>query len=92
MDIIVGAFLLATFVEGLITYLLGKTDEYAGPREWIKYLSLALGVVVSLLYRVDILAATGLVAIHPIVGYVVSGLIIGRGSNYLNDFVSLFKK
>ena len=92
MEIVTGAFLLATFVEGLVTCLLGKSDERTGPREWIKYISLVLGVAIACLYRVDILAATGLIAIHPIVGYVVSGLIIGRGSNYLNDFVSVFKK
>lgn len=91
MEIIASAFVLATFVEGLITYVFGGSND-AGPRSWIKYVSLGFGVLVSVLYRVDILAAAGLVAIHPFVGYVVSGLVIGRGSNYLNDFVSVFKK
>lgn len=92
MEVIAGAFLLATFVEGLITYLFGKSEGQQGPREWIKYISMGMGVVMAMLYEVDILAATGLVAIHPLIGYAVSGLIIGRGSNYLNDFVSVFKK
>lgn len=90
MEIISGSILLATFVEGLITYLFGPNNELSS-REWIKYVSLFFGVVVSVLYQVDILASTGLVAIHPVVGYVISGLVIGRGSNYLNDFVSFFK-
>lgn len=91
MEIIAGALLLATLVEGLITYLLGKGDGYA-PREYIKYVSLLFGVIVAVLYRVDIFMLAGLVPIHPVVGYVTSGLVIGRGSNYLNDFVSLFKQ
>jgi hypothetical protein len=89
MDIIAGSLILATFVEGLVNYLVGKGDE---PRAWVKYLALLCGVAVAVLFQVDIFSLAGLVGVHPYVGYVATGLVVGRGSNYLNDFVTLFKK
>lgn len=89
MDIIAGALLLATFVEGLVNYLVGKGDT---PRSWVKYLALCMGILVCILFRVDIFALAGLVGVHPYVGYVATGLVIGRGSNYINDFVSVFTR
>lgn len=93
MNIFAGALLLSTFIEGLLSYIFGenKNPKYNN-RDYIKYTSLALGVIVANLYKIDILSVTGLMPIHEIVGYCISGLIIGRGSNYLNDFVSVLKK
>ena len=86
---LLGIVLLATLVEGLITYLFGKTEE--GTRPWLKYVSLVAGVGLAVAYKIDIPAMTGLVSVMPVVGYVVSGLIIGRGANYLNDILTLIK-
>lgn len=91
MEIIAGALLLATFTEGLINYLFGENSTSV-PRTWIKYIALGFGVAVALLFSVDIFALAGLTAIHPLVGQVATGLVIGRGSNYVNDFVSLFNR
>lgn len=52
------------------------------------YLSLALGVLLALVYRVDVLAAAGL-APATVVGIVTTGLLTGRGANYVHDFVAL---
>lgn len=90
---LLGIFLLSTLIEGLITYLFGKTSEETPPRPWLKYVSLAMGIALAIAYKVDILAivAPELVPIHPVVGYLVSGLIMGRGANYLNDIIALIK-
>lgn len=90
MENLIGIVLLATFIEGLISYIFGGAD--GKERAWIKYITLIVGVIVSLLYKVDIFAMVGLTAINPIVGYIMSGLVIGRGSNYLNDFIGLMRK
>jgi hypothetical protein len=90
MESIFGIVLLATLIEGLVTYLFGKTDE-GYTRPWLAYVSLALGVTVSIAYQVDIPAMVGLVSPIPYVGYVVSGLVLGRGSNYLNDILRMIK-
>ena len=91
MDNFIGIILLSTLIEGLITYLFGKTSENMPPRPWLKYVSLGLGVLASIAYKIDILALVGLSSFMPVVGYVMSGLIIGRGSNYLNDILTLVK-
>lgn len=80
---------MATFVEGLIEYLFSK-DEVSQPV--LRYMALAFGVVLAIAYNVDILAAMGMTSIVPLVGNVVSGIVIGRGSNYVNDLVGMLRK
>jgi hypothetical protein len=77
----------AVFIEGLIEYALKEFTS----GQWVKYVALALGVIFAIVYKLDLLAMFGFMAISPYVGYVVTGLIIGRGSNYVNDFMSKFK-
>lgn len=86
------ALVLATLVEGTVEYVLGK---YEKARPFLLYVALALGVAVAFAYKIDLLAQVvailnlGGIALAPAwVGYIASGVIIGRGSNYLNDFVS----
>lgn len=88
---LLGIVLLATLIEGLITYLFGKTSEEMPLRPWLKYVSLCMGIALAVAYEIDIPKMVGLVSVVPLVGYVVSGLIIGRGANYLNDIMSLIK-
>lgn len=88
MENLIGILLLATLIEGTIAYLFGKKEE---PRPWLKYVSLLLGIAASVAYKIDIPALVGLVSQWAIIGYVVSGLIIGRGANYINDIFSLIK-
>lgn len=86
---IIGILLLSTLIEGTITYLFGEKSE--SPRPYIRYISLVLGIVAAIAYRIDIPAMTGLVAINVYVGYVISGIIIGRGANYINDIFALIQ-
>ncbi len=85
----VAIFLLATLTEGFTEYLF---SDVAKAKPYLKYIALAMGVGVSLAYRVDILAGLGLTTSVPYVGSIISGLIIGRGSNYVNDIVTSFQK
>lgn len=79
------AFVLAVLIEGVITYFVSNPEK---PQPWLKYLSAALGVGATVAYKSDLLAAFGLVSIYPFVGQVFTGLVVGRGSNFLNDFIS----
>ncbi len=90
MDLL-GIVFLATLVEGLINYVFGKTAEDQPPRPWLKFVSLGLGIGLAIAYQVDLAATLGLVTPFPLVAFVVSGLIIGRGANYLNDIMSFVK-
>lgn len=52
---------------------------------WLRYIAALVGIGLAIAYRADVLAMAGLVAWSPWVGYVITGIIIGRGSNYLHD-------
>ena len=80
---------MATFVEGLVTFLFSK-DEVSQPV--LRYIALAMGVALAVAYDVDILAAMGMTSVVPLVGNIVSGIVIGRGSNYVNDLVGMLRK
>lgn len=86
---IVSILFLATFVEGLTEYLFAQEGKV---QPWLKYIALVLGVGAAVIYRVDLPATLGLTSGFVYANYVVSGLIIGRGSNYVNDIVTTFKQ
>lgn len=77
-------FILAIFVEGTIEYFVPEAKK----GEWVKYLAAAVGIALAFAYKLDLIAALGATSAVPFVGYVVTGIIVGRGSNYLNDFIS----
>jgi len=85
MDNILGIIFLATFTEGIIEYLF--SDETRA-QPYLKYLALLTGVGLAVAYNVDLLALVGLTTTVPLVSNVVSGVMIGRGSNYINDVLS----
>lgn len=93
MDInILGIMFLAILLEGTLAFLLGKSDTYTGPREWIKYVALLGGIILAVAYQVDIPSMLGLSSPILLVNYVISGIVIGRGSNYVNDIVTSLTK
>lgn len=86
MEVFIGATLLAVLVEGTLTHIFGE-DSQIKP-EWLRYFALILGIGAAVAYQLDLLAALGLPAAYPLIGYIATGLIIGRGSNYVNDFIT----
>jgi hypothetical protein len=67
-----------------------------GKLDWLKpythFLALAMGVGLAIAYHVDIPTMFGLTTNYGIVNYIVSGIAIGRGSNYLNDLISSVRR
>jgi hypothetical protein len=85
-ELLLFAFLVESFTE----YAFG---QFLAVKPYLKYIALLLGVVVAVAYKIDIIAGiAGLTSPIPWIGSVLSGLIIGRGSNYLNDLVSFIKR
>ena len=41
-------------------------------------------------YRLDLLLAAGFEAEYAVIGYVLTGVVIGRGSSFLHQFVEQF--
>lgn len=90
METVAGLLFLATFVEGMIDYFAGENPTQSRP--YLRYVSLAVGIALAVAYRVNIPEMLGITSSVVYVDWVVSGVIIGRGSNYLNDIIGMFRK
>ena len=84
------ALVLAFFVEAILEYVFGiwwKPMSEDLRAKVLMAVGLVLGVALCLSYRVDLLAELGLAP--SIVGQVLTGAVVGRGSDYLHG---LWKK
>ncbi|HSJ55514.1 MAG TPA: hypothetical protein VLC52_17365 [Anaerolineae bacterium] len=52
------------------------------------YTAAAIGILLCLAYRADLLQLAGLVCPWPWIGPVVTGILAGRGANFVHDFAS----
>ena len=49
--------------------------------------TLIIGMALALLAKADLCAAVG-IGLPPVVGQIVTGILISRGSNYLHDLIA----
>lgn len=77
----------AIIVEGVITYV--KTFFVDGKPQWQMLTAIALGVLVAIAYQLDVLALFGMVSSIPLLGCVLTGILLSRGANYVFDLVKL---
>lgn len=83
-------FALAFLCESLTEYFFAEPLEGLGiDTKYLRYVAAVVGVGLALLYGLDALRDfLGLNArIFPL-GEVLTGLILGRGANYVHDFYS----
>lgn len=87
-------FALALLTEGVTEYFFaGVVERLRLPRAYLRHLSAALGVALCLIYRVDALALFfGLSPRLGFLGEVLTGLLLGRGANFLHDLYSRYGK
>ena len=91
-------FLLAFLTESLTEYVFGTPfDKYEKlkPHKWLlMYVSAAVGVGLAFFYRLDIVSLLGDVLAEQLapswVGFVLTGLGIGRGANWLHQVVQQY--
>ena len=97
-----GILVLATIAEAIVEHIFAPildardpTDmepEPARVLDWpalaLRYVSVLIGVALCILYQVDLLAYFDLVSPWPFVGWIITGLLIGRGSNFIHDFAT----
>ena len=78
--------LAAMLVEGIITYI----NEFfvSGATQWQMTLSLTLGIIVAISYKLDLPKYLTIESQIPYVGCILTGILISRGSNYLYDLIS----
>lgn len=80
---------LTVFIEGFVEFLFAPFSKL---KPYLGYVALIFGVVLAIIYQIDLLDMVGIQTPYTIISYSISGLIIGRGSNYVNDLISKFKK
>lgn len=87
LGIFFSALVLAFIVEAVLEYVLGiwwkPLPEEIRPKV-LMTVGLVLGIGLCLTYRVDLLAELGLPS--SIIGQILTGALVGRGSDYLHAF------
>ena len=96
---ILGVIFFAAFlIEALVEYLFGQPFEHfpaLKPYQWLlMYVSAAVGVAGAFIYQFDLLSILSSYLGAPLsvtwFGVLLTGLAIGRGSNFLHDAVAKF--
>ena len=102
MTLIAVAFALAFLTESFVEYFFGtlfdKVKPLASAKWTLAYIAAIVGVGLSLYWQIDLIqiianVVAKLAGEEPlwkvsIAGQVLSGLAIGRGSNFLHDFLA----
>lgn len=83
-------FLTESFTEYVFGTIFNKIPKIE-PYKWtLMYLAMAAGIGLAFYYTIDLIAMIPPGSEITTVGIVLSGLAIGRGSNFLHQFVSQF--
>lgn len=91
METVAGLLFLALLVEGGIEYFVAQPLKKQNQPTWfVRYVALAAGIAAAFGFRADLTAMVGLDA-PEWVAFIATGLVIGRGSNYLSDLIGKFR-
>ena len=78
------AMMLATLNESIIEYLFGSVVKL---RPYLPLISLGTGLLITFSYQINIMHLLLNVQSNiPALDFTLSGFIISRGSNFVNDF------
>ena len=81
MGELAGFIAAAVVIEGIVTYI--TTIVKDKKVEWKIILAIALGCLISFNLNLDVFALIGLDEANTIVGIILTGVLISRGSNYV---------
>lgn len=82
-----GILTSAVLVEALVTYM----NEFFVMEifSWKLLLSVILGITVAVAYKIDLPSYFDMKSNVPYIGYIITGVLISRGSNYLFDLIKI---
>ena len=93
MEAFVTLILLALLVEAVVEWIKKVFGGWLAPilgETWYKvakqFTALAVGILLAFGAGQNIFVLLGTEFLYPVVGYVLAGLFIARGSNYIHDF------
>ncbi|MBI2017833.1 hypothetical protein HYS92_02175 [Candidatus Daviesbacteria bacterium] len=85
MSPVVAIFAFTTLNESIIEYLFGSVKQL---HPYLPLLSLSSGILLAFLYQINIFSSVlGVESGSPFLDFLLSGFVISRGSNFVNDFV-----
>lgn len=87
MDDFAAILVLAIVVEALVEIITRLGGRWA-TRIPTQAISIVLGVIVAVAYNADLLCSLGVCARAPVIGNIVTGLFISRGSNYIHELTA----
>ncbi|MDR0691241.1 MAG: hypothetical protein LBF32_04300 [Streptococcaceae bacterium] len=85
-----GAVPAAVLIEALITYF--NQFFINGNFCWQILMSITIGIVITILYKINITRYFGMNSGNETVNAVISGILLSRGSNYVFDLLKIFGK
>ena len=83
-------FLIAAFavlIEAVTSYI--KLIVVEHKIQWQVVATIVIGVVMALVFQVDLFALIGFTTIMPVFAFVLTGIILSRGANYVFDLIKL---
>lgn len=93
LQVVALSLALAFIAESFVEYLFGQAVDHApalAPYRWLLlYVALAAGVGMCWWYQADLLSII-LEQQPTTLGVVLTGLIVGRGANFVHQFVSQY--
>lgn len=81
--------IVALIVEALVKVFTGFYVE--GKIMWTSIIATVLGVLVALLLGIDLFTLAGMTVKYPIIAIIMSGILIGRGSDFVRELYNILK-
>ena len=78
--------ILATLCEAVVEWLKDLVPKIEGTGA--KVAALVVGLILAFGASQNIFALIGIEFLYPAVGFILSGILISRGSNYLHDVIA----
>ncbi|MDD3767005.1 MAG: hypothetical protein PHF89_07440 [Eubacteriales bacterium] len=78
---------MSVMVEGIVSYI--STFKVGCNCLWKVIASVGIGVLVAINFQIDVFEMVGFSSTIPYMSKILTGIVIGRGSNYVNDFLKL---
>ena len=86
MQISATVILLAIVVEQITNIIKGAVPRIRD--EWSKVTAIVVGIILCFATRMGILAELNVPVAYPAVDYIVTGMLISRGSNVVHDMLT----
>lgn len=86
MEALIGILILAVILEAVIQVFKGFVPKDTALPDWLwPVVGAALGIVICVAARADMLAIAGIPLSIPYLGSVLAGVIISRGASFVHD-------